>query len=106
MDMRYTMVRSILVPPSRSNLSALVDIAPPASSEASVDAKYFSADLKDYGQVVALLTDVDDRYRGIDAIIHLAAIPAPAKAVSFLFPLPSTPSASLLILKSIARPTT
>ena len=63
-----------------------MDIAPPAASETSGGANFIMADLKDYGQVIGVLTDVDDRYRGIDAIIHLAAIPAPAKAVSRFFP--------------------
>ena len=38
------------------------------------------ADLTDYGQVLAALTDVDDAYRGVDAVVHLAAIPAPGLA--------------------------
>ena len=58
------------------------DVAPPLASEAGVDATYFYADLKDYGQVISLLLDVDSSHRGVDAVIHLAAIPAPAKAVS------------------------
>lgn len=37
-------------------------------------------DLTDYGQVLAALTDVDDAYRGVDAVVHLAAIPAPGLA--------------------------
>lgn len=61
-----------------------VDVVPPAPSEASVDARYFYADLKDYGQVIGLLTDVDSSHRGVDAIIHLAALPAPAKAANHL----------------------
>jgi len=38
------------------------------------------ADLTDYGQVVGALTGVDDRHSGIDAVVHLAAIPAPGIA--------------------------
>jgi UDP-glucose 4-epimerase len=34
-------------------------------------------DLTDYGQVLEALTAVDDRYAGVDAVVHLAAIPAP-----------------------------
>ena len=63
-------------------MPTVVDVVPPAPSEAAVDARYFYADLKDYGQVVSLLADVDSSHRGVDAIIHLAALPAPAKAVS------------------------
>jgi len=31
----------------------------------------------DHGQVVEAFTAVDDRYDGVDAVVHLAAIPAP-----------------------------
>ena len=34
-------------------------------------------DLTDYGQTVEALTRIDDRYDRIDAVVHLAAIPAP-----------------------------
>ena len=34
-------------------------------------------DLTDNGQVIEALTAVDDRYDGVDAVVHLAAIPAP-----------------------------
>jgi len=34
-------------------------------------------DLTDYGQVVDAFTRTDDRYDRIDAVVHLAAIPAP-----------------------------
>ncbi|MHB8186871.1 MAG: NAD-dependent epimerase/dehydratase family protein [Dermatophilaceae bacterium] len=34
-------------------------------------------DLKDYGQVVDAILGIDDRHTGFDAIVHLAAIPAP-----------------------------
>jgi nucleoside-diphosphate-sugar epimerase len=38
---------------------------------------FVRVDLTDYGQAVEALSAVDDRYRGIDALVHLAAIPAP-----------------------------
>jgi nucleoside-diphosphate-sugar epimerase len=38
---------------------------------------FVKVDLTDFGQVVGALTAVDDRYDGIDAVVHLAAIPAP-----------------------------
>jgi nucleoside-diphosphate-sugar epimerase len=50
-------------------------------------------DLTDYGQVVEALTGIDDRYRGLDAVVHLAAIPAPgltANAATFANNVPST----------------
>jgi nucleoside-diphosphate-sugar epimerase len=34
-------------------------------------------DLADHGQVLEALTAVDDRHDGVDAVVHLAAIPAP-----------------------------
>ena len=34
-------------------------------------------DLRDYGQVVGALTRLDDRHDSVDAVVHLAAIPAP-----------------------------
>ena len=39
-------------------------------------------DLRDYGQVVEALSGVDDRHGGIDAVVHLAAIPAPGLATN------------------------
>ncbi len=38
---------------------------------------FVRVDLTDYGQTVAALQRVDDRYDRIDAVVHLAAIPAP-----------------------------
>ncbi len=37
-------------------------------------------DLTDYGQVLGALTQLDDRYDGVDGVVHLAAIPAPGIA--------------------------
>jgi UDP-glucose 4-epimerase len=34
-------------------------------------------DLTDYGQTLSALTAVDDRYTKVDAVVHLAAVPAP-----------------------------
>jgi len=34
-------------------------------------------DLTDYGQVIDAIAGVDDRHAGVDAIVHLGAIPAP-----------------------------
>ncbi|MBM2622009.1 NAD(P)-dependent oxidoreductase [Actinoplanes sp. LDG1-06] len=47
-----------------------LDRAPSAAPTINVD-------LSDFGQVVSALTAVDDRYDKIDAVVHLAAIPAP-----------------------------
>ena len=38
---------------------------------------FVRVDLTSYGQAVEALSAVDDRYRKIDALVHLAAIPAP-----------------------------
>ncbi|MCW2720895.1 NAD(P)-dependent oxidoreductase [Pseudonocardia sp.] len=38
---------------------------------------FVRVDLTDYGQVVEALAGVDDRHDGVDAVVHLAAIPAP-----------------------------
>ncbi len=36
-------------------------------------------DLSDYGQVLGALTGIDDRYDRVDAVVHLAAVPAPGQ---------------------------
>ncbi|WP_309103947.1 NAD(P)-dependent oxidoreductase [Microbacterium sp.] len=38
---------------------------------------FVQVDLTDYGQVVDAFTSVGDRHDGIDAVVHLGAIPAP-----------------------------
>ena len=38
---------------------------------------FVQVDLTDYGQVVDALTAVGDRHDGIDAVVHLGAVPAP-----------------------------
>ena len=37
---------------------------------------FLRIDLTDYGQVVDAFSGVDDKYTGVDAVVHLAAIPA------------------------------
>ena len=59
-----------------------VDAAPPREPRCP----YSRIDLTDYGQTVEALTSIDSRYRGVDAVVHLAAIPGPgasANAVTF-----------------------
>lgn len=41
---------------------------------------FTQVDLTDLGQVVDAIAGVDDRHAGVDAIVHLAAIPAPGLA--------------------------
>ncbi len=38
---------------------------------------FIKVDFTDFGQTVSALTGVDDRYDSVDAVVHLAAIPAP-----------------------------
>lgn len=44
------------------------------------DRDFVQVDLTDYGQVVDALTAVGDTHDGFDALVHLAAIPAPGLA--------------------------
>src|SRR5215471_2166323 len=49
-------------------------------------APFTRIDLTDYGQTLEALTAIEDRYTGLDAVVHLAAIPAPgliANAATF-----------------------
>jgi nucleoside-diphosphate-sugar epimerase len=41
---------------------------------------YTEVDLRNYGQVVDVLLGLEDRHNGFDAVVHLAAIPAPGHA--------------------------
>ncbi len=43
-------------------------------------AAFTRVELTDYGQVVDALSAIDDRHRGLDAVVHLAAIPGPGVA--------------------------
>lgn len=51
-------------------------VAPAVASGAS----FTQVDLTDYGQTVEALTAIDSRYSGVDAVVHLAAIPGPGVA--------------------------
>jgi len=53
-----------------------VDQAPPPPGQPGA---FTRADLTDLGQVIELLTGIDDRFEGVDAVVHLAAIPAPGQ---------------------------
>jgi nucleoside-diphosphate-sugar epimerase len=54
-----------------------VTVADLAPAPIGGDAAYLRLDLTDFGSVVEALTRVDDRYDHVDAVVHLAAIPAP-----------------------------
>lgn len=64
-------------------------VAPPPG----LPGNFTLTDLTDLGQVVELLTGVDDRYDRVDAVVHLAAIPAPGlrtQGVTFHNNVPAT----------------
>ncbi|NUT37125.1 MAG: NAD(P)-dependent oxidoreductase [Hamadaea sp.] len=42
--------------------------------------RFSRVDLTDFGQVVSALTGLDDRFERLDAVVHLAALPAPGVA--------------------------
>jgi nucleoside-diphosphate-sugar epimerase len=66
-----------------------LDLVPPRVTLAP----YTRVDLTDYGQTVAALTAVDDRHDGVDAVVHLAAIPGPGvvtNATTFANNVPAT----------------
>jgi nucleoside-diphosphate-sugar epimerase len=50
-----------------------IDSAPPREAKCP----FTRVDLTDHGQTLEALMAVDDRYSGVDAVVHLAAIPAP-----------------------------
>jgi nucleoside-diphosphate-sugar epimerase len=45
-------------------------------------ASFVQVDLTDHGQVLEALTRVDDRHDGVDAVVHLGAIPAPGRTTN------------------------
>lgn len=56
-------------------------------------ARFLRVDLTDYGQVAEALTGIDDAYDAVDAVVHLAAVPAPGlipNAATFANNVPST----------------
>ena len=56
-----------------------LDRVPDPGSPAAASVR---VDLTDHGQVLEALTGVDDRHDGVDAVVHLAAIPAPGLATN------------------------
>jgi nucleoside-diphosphate-sugar epimerase len=41
--------------------------------------RYTRVDLTDFGQTIEALSEIDDLYRGVNAVVHLAAIPGPTQ---------------------------
>jgi nucleoside-diphosphate-sugar epimerase len=67
-----------------------LDQAPPPPGQGC---PFVRIDLRDFGQAVEGLTGIQDRHDGVDAVVHLAAIPAPglsANAATFANNAPST----------------
>jgi nucleoside-diphosphate-sugar epimerase len=56
-----------------------LDRVPDPGSPAAASVR---VDLTEHGQVLEALTGVDDRHDGVDAVVHLAAIPAPGLATN------------------------
>jgi len=56
----------------------VVNIDRVPQSDASIP--FTRVDLTDFGQTVGALSAIDDRHSGVDAVVHLAAIPAPGMA--------------------------
>jgi UDP-glucose 4-epimerase len=54
----------------------VLDVATPPDERVP----FTRVDLTDYGQVIAALTRIDSRHDGLDAVVHLAAIPGPGMA--------------------------
>lgn len=51
--------------------------APQPAPDGTVTPPTTVVDLADFGQTLEALTGVEDRYDGVDALVHLAAVPAP-----------------------------
>ena len=55
-----------------------VDAQPSPDAPAGPRYRFLRADLTDHGQVLEVMTGVDEHHRaGVDAVVHLAAVPAP-----------------------------
>jgi len=59
----------------------ILDQRPPSAPPRPRSA-FTQVQLTDYGQVVDALTGIDDRHRGLDAVVHLAAVPGPGMATN------------------------
>jgi nucleoside-diphosphate-sugar epimerase len=59
-----------------------LDRVPPAVPMPEEVCRFTRIDFTDYGQTVEALTSIDGGYEGVDAIVHLAAIPGPSLAAN------------------------
>jgi nucleoside-diphosphate-sugar epimerase len=55
-------------------------LPPDGPYPAHPDSSFVRVDFTDYGQAVEALSSIDDRHSGVDALVHLAALPAPGLA--------------------------
>src|SRR6266545_2598431 len=55
-----------------------LDVAPPKEQICP----FTRIDFTDFGQVLEALSDIDGGYTGVDAVVHLAAIPGPSHAAN------------------------
>jgi nucleoside-diphosphate-sugar epimerase len=63
---------------THGNDVANVDAAPPRDARSA----FTRINLTDFGQVAEAFSRVDSRYDGVDAVVHLAAIPGPGNATN------------------------
>jgi len=63
---------------AHGNRVANVDAALPRDQQVP----FTRVDLTDFGQVVEAFSRIDSRYDGVDAVVHLAAIPGPGNATN------------------------
>ena len=55
-----------------------LDMAPPPAGAGDPRARFLRVELTDHGQVLEALLGVDEHHRGgVDAVVHLGAVPAP-----------------------------
>jgi nucleoside-diphosphate-sugar epimerase len=59
-----------------------LDRVPPAVPMPEEVCRFTRIDFTDYGQTVEALTSIDGGYAGVDAVVHLAAIPGPSLAAN------------------------
>jgi nucleoside-diphosphate-sugar epimerase len=59
-----------------------LDRVPPSVPMPEEVCRFTRIDFTDYGQTVEALTSIDGGYSGVDAVVHLAAIPGPSLAAN------------------------
>lgn len=52
-----------------------LDIAPPREQHCP----FTRIDLRDFGETLEAFSEIDSSYRGVDAVVHLAAVPGPSQ---------------------------